>query len=88
MLPAALRFIGKRHGAELRSIAFPQMAHVRAAIRGVSFIKADAGNESINSGTEFHSEFRAPMVDSGSLPEYLSEQRARKSGLAVLQARW
>src|SRR5215475_3660168 len=67
LLPAAIRFIGKRHGAELRSIAFPQMPHVRPAICGVSFIKANAGNESIYSGSESHTEFLVPLVGIGSV---------------------
>src|SRR5262245_44365105 len=62
LLPAARLFIAEGHGAEQRSRAGPQMPHVRAAIRGASFVKPDAGNEAVTVGTEFQPEFDSATI--------------------------
>src|SRR5215475_13192143 len=65
LLPAAIFFIGKRHGTEKRSTESPQMPQAPSSIRGVSFVKPDAGNEAVFVGTEFQAEFRGGGGDVG-----------------------
>src|SRR5882672_5544080 len=62
LLPSARRFGAEGHGAAQISRTGPEMAHVRTAVGGASFVKPDAGNEAATVGTEFQAEFHRGLV--------------------------